>query len=66
MSVRKLLKLEDSTKLSLPAAVYTEREYLNGSKPFGTLYMDKKGQWHLVVNGIADYTVETKGTIIVD
>lgn len=67
MSIKKLLKLEDSTKLGLPAAVYTnEREYISGAKPFATLKVDSNGKFHLTINEKDEYPVKTKGVIILE
>lgn len=66
MSIKKAIKLEDSTRLSLPASVYTEKDYIKGEEPFGVLYVDKNGQWHLSVSGESTRNIETKGVIVLE
>lgn len=64
--IKQVIMLEDSTRLSLPASVYTVKEYIKGGKPFGTVYIDDKGKWHLCVTGQDPYPLETKGTIVLE
>ena len=61
--LKELFELGDSTKVSLPAKVYVNSDYIKGKPPIGVLYQ-KNNHLHLFVGDTSMFA--TQGNIFLD